>query len=147
MCSVDADDAGAPVWAAPLLGLPDALAAQGAALAAQGAALAALAAQVAAQGAALGDRIDRESARNWNGSAHHPASTLRPVSNGGGVLPAMWFPGTLGNLLHNGGALGFTDARANALIDFYGLPPIGGGGANAIQQKKDAIAGHIGVRF
>ena len=120
--------------------LTTALATQGAALAAQGVALTAA---IAAQGVALTVVIMIEGARSFNSSAILEHHTLRSVPNAAGLMPALaapvvWYPAS--REIFNGG--GLTNARADALLQFYALPPMAGN----LQTKRAAIGAHIGVR-
>ncbi len=124
---------GAPPWAAPLLALPAQIAPL-LALPAQIAPLLALPAQIAPLLA-----LPAQIARLANSSATALHHVLQPVPVNG-LLPA-WFPTTLGDL-----GAGLSNAHANALMTFYGLPNPHANDLSGCALKSAAIRSAIGVR-
>ena len=113
--------AGPPAWAHALLALPAAIAQQ----------LAANAQQIAQQGAA----IAALSARIVNSVAEADGDALQPVPNAAGAPVPAGFPATRG-AIHN-----MVGPAVNAMLQYYGIAPVGGVAARRRQLRRA-----IGIR-
>ena len=88
-----------------------------------------------------------ENARIYNSSATLTMHELCPVPNAQNEMPAdmqppVWFPATVADF----GSGSLTQARANALCNFYGIPVRGKTDAQ-LRMKCKGIQSHIGVRL
>ena len=95
----------------------------------------------------LQTQVAIENARNYNSSATFSTHELRPVPNAQNEMPAetlppVWFPATVADF----GAGSMTQARANELCNFYGIP-VGGNTEAQLSVKARKIKSHIGVRL
>ena len=95
----------------------------------------------------LKTQVAIENARNYNSSATFSTHELRPVPNAQNEMPAetlppVWFPATVADF----GAGSMTQARANELCNFYGIP-VGGNTEAQLSVKARKIKSHIGVRL
>lgn len=81
---------------------------------------------------------------SFNSSATAGTHLLRPVPSVNFALPGpeLVFPATKHDLCFT-----LTHAQHNALLAFYGLPPITGNSVAAMEQKVSTLARHIGVRL
>ena len=95
----------------------------------------------------LQTQVAIENARNYNSSATLSTHGLRPLPNARNEMPAetlppVWFPATVADF----GAGSMTQARANELCNFYGIP-VGGNTEAQLSVKARKIKSHIGVRL